>query len=84
VELGQSMSGGGGPACLRLRVPVAGDQLDRLPSRARWSEALDEQLRELIETHYPTRLTLADLASDDVVREAQQAQRLICELLRVG
>jgi succinylarginine dihydrolase len=83
VELGQSMSGGGGPACLRLRVPVTEDQLDLVPARARWSEALDELLREVIETHYPTRLTLPDLASEDVVREAHQAQRLICELLNV-
>ena len=84
VELGQSMSGGGGPACLRLRIPVTKDQLDRLPKRARWSAALDGQLREVIETHYPSRLTLADLASDDVVRKAQQTQRRLREILTTG
>jgi succinylarginine dihydrolase len=78
------MSGGGGPACLRLRVPVTEDQLGLLPARARWSAELDSQLRERILQHYPTRLTLADLASEDVLGQAERAQRSLSELLAVG
>jgi succinylarginine dihydrolase len=81
VELNQSMSGGGGPACLRLRVPVTRDQLDRLSSRSRWSENLDEQLRRLIEMHYPARLTLDDLTSDEWVNQARRAQHMVAHLL---
>ncbi len=84
VDLSQSMSGGGGPACLRLRVPVTEDQLGLLPARARWSAELDSQLRERILQHYPTRLTLADLASEDVLGQAERAQRSLSELLAVG
>lgn len=71
VDLGQSMSGGGGPACLRLRVP--------LPSTAEvpvggmlWSEETDQRLRELIHREYPKTLSLEKLADTDFHRHALQ------------
>ncbi len=72
LDLDQSMSGGGGPACLRLRVPVPQSDLDAFLPLA-WSESLDGQLREIIRREYPDRLTLADLARDDLRKQSLHA-----------
>lgn len=77
VDLQQSMSGGGGPACLRLRVPLTEHQIERLPVSMRWSEQLDEDLRELIGREYPTRLTLKDLADEDFVGQTERARQRV-------
>jgi succinylarginine dihydrolase len=73
AELRQSMAAGGGPACLRLRVPLTAQQLRRAATRCRWSEQLDSTLRELVRKNYPDRVSLADLADIDFVRQAQRA-----------
>jgi succinylarginine dihydrolase len=61
VELRQSMAGGGGPACLRLRIPLQEDRVGLLPEAMRWTAELDDQLRQWIDRDYPRRLCLADL-----------------------
>ena len=75
------MSGGGGPACLRLRVPVETEGIGRIPSPPRWSAAVDAQLREIIEQGYPERLTIDDLARSDFHADAQQTFEKIRRLL---
>lgn len=77
VALDQSMSGGGGPACLRLRVPMRPEDIDRLPNGMRWSENLDGDLRNLITELYPTSVTLHDLACEKMVTDAEEARRRI-------
>ncbi len=82
AELGQSMSGGGGPACLRLRVPVTERELSDTSTQSRWSQRRHDQLRQLIEKQYPDSLTLSDLANSDFVQQTQHASRLIHDRLR--
>lgn len=82
VNLNESMWGGGGPACLRLRVPVSEEQLAQIPAHARWTESLDSQLRKLIEETYPKHLMLAELADNTFVRRAERTQRQLVEILR--
>ncbi|QDV28091.1 N-succinylarginine dihydrolase [Aureliella helgolandensis] len=53
VSLAESMSGGGGPACLRLRLPVEVDQLSQLNPGCRVDRALENALTEAIELWYP-------------------------------
>ncbi len=72
VELRQSMAGGGGPACLRLRVPVTPGELADCNHAMRWSQGLDAELRQIVEESYPTAVTLSDLAELDRVRDAER------------
>lgn len=81
VDLDQSMSGGGGPACLRLRVPMPAADASSIPANVRWSEALDAKLREDIQQHYVSRLTMDDLSRVDFHAHAKQAtQRVVATL----
>jgi succinylarginine dihydrolase len=79
VDLGQSMSGGGGPACLRLRVPIPAETVNTV-GRSRWTPDLDGRLRELIDRKYPTSLTIDDLAGQDY---HQHASGLLLRIKRV-
>ena len=82
VDLGQSMDGGGGPACLRLRVPMRDDELGLLDSNRLWSERIDEQLREAIFRNYPTEVTMEDLGRVDFMEHASHARDRIAAILK--
>jgi succinylarginine dihydrolase len=84
VDLDQSMSGGGGPACLRLRVPLPAAEAKSIPANVRWSEALDAKLRDQIQQHYVTRLTMDDLSRVDFHADAQQATQRLVETLNAA
>lgn len=60
VPLGQSMAGGGGPACLRLRVPLRAAEVARLPPQLRVTERLVDTLTQAIERWYPETLEMQD------------------------
>ena len=81
VDLGQSMDGGGGPACLRLRLPLLPQEIDRLPLAGRWSTDLDRRLRESIERNYSRRVTLETLAREDFAEQASTATAEIAAIL---
>ncbi len=70
VDLGQSMNGGGGPACLRLRIPLRFEELDSLPSHRLWNERVDTELRQAINEYYPSRVTIDDLGRTDYMEQA--------------
>ncbi len=72
VSLEQSMANGGGPACLRLRVPLREAEIGRLPGRLRLDLQLEERLTAAIERWYPETLELADLCDLDYARELAQ------------
>ncbi len=81
VDLRQSMHGGGGPACLRLRVPFPEDEVDSIAPHRRWSERLDGELRKTIRREYPTHVTLDDLARPDFVAQAIGARDRVAQIL---
>ena len=81
VDLRQSMAGGGGPACLRLRVPLTEIELQLMPTQSRWTRDLHEELRSTIEKHYPDSLRFADLSNIDFVSKAVEAQRRVANQL---
>lgn len=81
VDLGQSMNGGGGPACLRLRVPMFEHELERLPESALWTETRDSDLRKIISENYPSELRLADLANVEICQKALKTQQIITQYL---
>ncbi len=53
VDLSESMSGGGGPACLRLRVPMTEFELSQMNPLWRYTSERDAELRQTIAKEYP-------------------------------
>lgn len=72
VSLQESMANGGGPACLRLRVPIAIDLVDQLNPALRMDDALAECLQEAIDRWYPDSVTSDDLINPDFVTTARR------------
>ncbi len=60
VSLEQSMANGGGPACLRLRVPMKTEDVEQLPNALRLDTRLEERMAAAIERYYPESLNLQD------------------------
>ncbi|WP_153558661.1 N-succinylarginine dihydrolase [Roseimaritima sediminicola] len=83
VDLQESMSNGGGPACLRLRVPMDAAQSASLPQALRLDDSLAERLEEVIERTYPEEITAEDLAREELVEHCQEAYRAVCEVLEM-
>ncbi|MDE3059484.1 MAG: N-succinylarginine dihydrolase [Pseudomonadota bacterium] len=73
LDLRQSMKNGGGPACLRLRVPVTEAQLAVLHARRHVlaDETLLAAIAELVERYYPQELTAADLGNPELYHHCQ-------------
>lgn len=81
VELRESMHNGGGPACLRLRVPMTEGQWSNLPEKSRWSESLADQLCETIQRHYPETLEFAELVNGDCIERSVRAVTAVQQVL---
>ncbi len=81
VNVQESMAGGGGPACLRLRIPMQDQSIDRSVGRQWWTESIDAKLRDIIQSHYPERLELSDLVQAEIINQAIKATGLIRDLL---
>lgn len=72
-DLRQSMSNGGGPACLRLRVVLTEQEADALHQGIIFTERLYVRLVEWVESHYRDRLLPEDLADPALAIEVQVA-----------
>ncbi|MDE3017121.1 MAG: N-succinylarginine dihydrolase [Pseudomonadota bacterium] len=68
VDLRQSMKNGGGPACLRLRVPMTAAQVAAMQhgTRVLADEALLSALEKNIEKYYPEALSPQDLGNPEL------------------
>jgi succinylarginine dihydrolase len=84
LDVRQSMHNGGGPACLRLRVPLTGDELAALGANVVLTDALLEALGSWVDRHYRDRLVAADLADPALVRESMRALDELTQLLGLG
>ena len=62
IDVRESMQNGGGPACLRLRVPLTQDELASVHPGVRWSASLHATLTRWVERWYPESLEPAALA----------------------
>jgi succinylarginine dihydrolase len=84
VDLRQSMHNGGGPACLRLRVPLSRDERLAVRARVFLDDALEIALADWIERHYRDRLRPGDLADPSLARESMTALDELTRVLRLG
>jgi len=81
VDVRESMRNGGGPACLRLRVPVDDAAKAAIDPRFLLDEARWESLYRLVERYWPVRIDAAELADPALWAEAAAAHDALDALL---
>ncbi|MGF1508178.1 MAG: N-succinylarginine dihydrolase [Myxococcota bacterium] len=84
VDLRQSMQGGGGPACLRLRVALGPEEREEMNAGVIFTPELEGRLRAWVEDHYRDQLSLADLADPHFVSECRTCLDELTQLLSLG
>lgn len=84
VDLRQSMQNGGGPACLRLRVPLSADEYQALNTGCIITPEKLDTLEAWVNTHYRDRLTLADCCDPYLLQEIQTALDALTQILNLG
>ena len=82
-DLRQSMRNGGGPACLRLRVPLGPEDRAAVAANVFLDDALDASLDAWIRRHYRDRLAPADLRDPTLLDESRRALDELTRLLRL-
>ncbi|MBA4013512.1 MAG: succinylarginine dihydrolase [Phenylobacterium sp.] len=73
VDVRESMRNGGGPACLRLRVPVDGPGLAGIDPRFILDEARWTSLAKAVVAHWPEKIVPEDLVKPELWAQARQA-----------
>ena len=84
LDVRESMRNGGGPACLRLRVPLNNEELAHVTPGVRWSEDRHDTLRAWVERWYPETLSPDDLADPTLGRNSQDALDALTAMLGLG
>jgi succinylarginine dihydrolase len=84
LDVRQSMHNGGGPACLRLRVPLLASEEARVKARVFFTPELEAELVAWVDARYRDRLVPRDLADPMLVRETMTALDELTALLDVG
>ncbi len=83
-DLKQSMSNGGGPACLRLRVALTEAEQQAVNPFTLMNDALFEQLTNWVDKHYRDELHEADLADPQLLMESHTALDELTQILKLG
>ena len=84
INLKQSMRNGGGPACLRLRVPLNTAELSAMHPQVLVNEALLNTLDQWVDRHYRCALHVNDLRDPTLVLEAHTALDELTRILHLG
>jgi succinylarginine dihydrolase len=84
VDVRQSMSNGGGPACLRLRVVLTAEERRAIAPGVWFDADRHDQLAAWVERHYRDRLTPDDLADPRLADESRAALDELTRLLGLG
>ncbi|MFD1384469.1 N-succinylarginine dihydrolase [Rhodanobacter aciditrophus] len=83
-DLKQSMSNGGGPACLRLRVALNQTELAAVNPATLMNDRLFNTLNNWVDKHYRDHLVEADLADPKLLQESRQALDELTQILQLG
>jgi len=84
MDVRESMRNGGGPACLRLRVPMTETELRAVNRSAILDGARLAELRGWVVRHYRESLRAEDLADPALLRESQAALDELTQILALG
>jgi succinylarginine dihydrolase len=85
IDLRQSMRNGGGPACLRLRVPLSESQLEAVKSNINViaDDALISAIATMVETYYPDQLTSEDLADPKLHHTSRTVLEKLSQIMKL-
>lgn len=84
IDLRQSMNNGGGPACLRLAIPITSKELQAVHKGILLSDSLYPKLQQWVRKHYRDRLTREDLADPQLFSEINIAAEELNKLLKLS
>ena len=84
VDVNDSMRNGGGPACLRLRVPLSAAERSAMRGHVLFDSSLDAKLSAWVSRHYRDRLAQRDLTDPAFLRETREALDALTQLLKLG
>jgi succinylarginine dihydrolase len=84
VDIRQSMKNGGGPACLRLRVVLNENEIQKTHPSVFLTESLYEELVRWIEKNYRDQLSVSDLIDPKLVQESYDALDQLTKILNLG
>lgn len=84
LDLKQSMLNGGGPACLRLRVPLNEHELSAMHQGILINDALLDKLDAWVIQHYRTELHANDLDDPALMNECFTALDELTSILHLG
>ncbi|MFT2097428.1 N-succinylarginine dihydrolase [Marinomonas sp. 2405UD66-6] len=83
-DLKQSMSNGGGPACLRLRVALTKAERNAINPATLMNDVLFDRLNLWVDKHYRDELREADLADPMLLIESRNALDELTQILKLG
>lgn len=83
-DVGQSMSNGGGPACLRLRVVMSPEQIKSMQARVFLDDELIADLEAWINSNYRDELDPKDLADPNLLIESRTALDELTTIMNLG
>lgn len=84
ADVRESMSNGGGPACLRLRVVLNAQQRSAVNPAFMLTEDKIQHLEAWVKNYYRDRLSPKDLADPAFYYEVLEALNVLTELLDIG
>ena len=83
-DLRESMRNGGGPACLRLRVPLRDEEWAAVAEGCRFEESRCQALEDWVRRRYRETLEPKDLADPQLLVESRDALDELTRLLGLG
>lgn len=83
-DLKQSMSNGGGPACLRLRVALTQTEQQAINPSTLMNNTLFEHLNNWVDKHYRDQLHEKDLADPQLLIESRNALDELTQIMDLG
>lgn len=84
VDVRQSMSNGGGPACLRLRVVVNEHELAAVNQNFILNDEKINQLQTWVKKYYRDDIAPADLADPSLMDDCYRALDALTQILKLG
>lgn len=84
VDLRESMQNGGGPACLRLKVPLTEIEMEKALDTIFFSEMLYERLMDHVERFYPETLTREQLGDVKLHQRSLESLTELTKILNLG
>lgn len=83
IDINQSMSNGGGPACLRLRLWLTESEMKQVHSGVKLSNALFEKCCEWVESYYPEELAIQHLQDATLPARVEQSLLALEKILDI-